>query len=150
MIIMRHGECYLDYPNDPSLTKYGIKVVKNIAEHISYNYTIDKVLCSPKKRAIETAKLILETNKADLLICKILKEVSKEISLSEQDRIIKSANEFILPNINNNSTILVGHMNFLNKLFSLYFNTKTNYFEDYSNIVIVTHYNEEYQIKKLF
>ncbi len=153
MLIMRHGECYLDYPNNPSLKPSGIEDVENIADWLSRNYRLKKIIHSSKRRAIETAELIrkrfplIEVIESDLL-----NEISKNFDTSEQYRLDNAFRNVILPQIDDSSILIIGHMNSLTKISELYVDIMTESFENYGSLVEVSiscRIKNQYRLLKL-
>lgn len=57
MILMRHGDCFLDYENDPRLTPAGYARIRHASSRLlPYRFTV--ILHSDKRRAIETVQTL--------------------------------------------------------------------------------------------
>lgn len=147
MFIMRHGKCYQDYPNNPSLTQEGIEQVNGIANSVHNKYLLKTIICSSKKRAIQTANIFIGDRKEiELIIIDTIREISNNISIAETNRVRDAYETIFLPNLKKNDCLIISHMNFLNTLFKQYFDCKDNLFNQYGNIVEVNTYTRKIKI----
>ncbi len=142
MILMRHGECFPNYTVDPGLTFSGEKDIERKVETIINNFNVMTIICSHKKRAIETKnKFITRLPSLEVFVNKDIREVSPFLTEEEKRRVDHMAENFFLKNINNNSLIIISHMNFLTHIISKIAKEDTTYFKEYGSAIEITSNN---------
>jgi|GEM_PF-4626046 len=142
MILLRHCECYDDYPSDPELTTAGQLHAGRLAASVLWDQ-IDLLVSSPKRRALGTSRPIRDHNGITTKVNDHLREVHPLIltctdRCDDLVRFEKLLTDFFLPNIFNERMAVVSHMNLLSKLLSVLTGLQTiKWFDNYGKGIVV-------------
>lgn len=138
MILMRHGDCFPDYENDPGLSPAGYDRIRE-SSHSLLPYRIDLILHSDKRRAIETVhtlRTVIPTIPAE--IHPVLRELHPLALLGERHadavRAEAAFDRLVRPNLGK-PVLLVAHRNILT-----YFCRRlglSNVFEEFGEYIVV-------------
>ena len=124
MLLIRHGHCNGELSNDPPLSSFGKEQAALLPATFSFEYK--NILCSPKRRAKETALLLKQgATVKKIEIINELREINPNaldefavFSEVRHERAFQAVFNTIQPRLEQDQIIVVSHRNLLNLVIS--------------------------------